>query len=297
MAAALRDKGYTPFLSSRLAETGSTSRLGGLLTAVSSRYVVEHEVLGFTELLPSKAGALKIRTDKGGLTLINVDGPQAGCSPWAGRAAFWTTIQMYATARSLGWRHLVNVAGDINVYMDAPTNPAMEHFRSGWVACGLQGATAGGAEDMTSTIQPSRLSVDSFLVNEPLLPWSLRKSVWARGVTHPQVVGSDHLPVRLVLPPTATRRAASSCTTLMLHPSSAVCGRRSLPHKRPSLAPWLGPTERHTYGSMRAAAMDKVFEHLHAAHDAPARVVGRRQSPPAGSDPMGGDPPESRKRP
>ena len=50
----------------------------------------------------------------------------------------------------------------------------------------------------------------------------------------------------------------------------------------PSLAPWLGPAERHTYGSMPAAAGDKVFEHLHAAHDALARIVGRssRQSAP-----------------
>ena len=50
MAAALRDKGYTPFLSSRLAETGATSTLrgGGLFTAVSSNYVAEHEVLSLT---------------------------------------------------------------------------------------------------------------------------------------------------------------------------------------------------------------------------------------------------------
>ena len=44
VAAALQDKGYTPFFSSWLAETGatSTSRGGGLLTAVSSKYVAEH---------------------------------------------------------------------------------------------------------------------------------------------------------------------------------------------------------------------------------------------------------------
>ena len=47
---------------------------------------------------------------------------------------------------------------------------------------------------------------------------------------------------------------------------------------------------------MPAAAVDKVFEHLHAAHDALARVVGRRQPSPAGTDPAGGDPPESGKR-
>ena len=47
VAAALQDKGYTPFFSSRLAETGvtSTSRGGGLVTSVSSKYVAEHEVL------------------------------------------------------------------------------------------------------------------------------------------------------------------------------------------------------------------------------------------------------------
>ena len=202
VAAALRDKGYTPFLSSRLAETRATSgsRGGGLLNAVSSKYVAEHEVLSFTEIVPGKAAALEICTDGGGLTLINVRGPQAGCSPWAGRAAFWADIQMYATARSLGGRHPVVIAGDTNIYMDATTNPATEHFRVGWEVCGFRRATAGGEEDMTPTLHPSRHRVDTFLVNEPLLPWSLRESVWARGMAHPQVIGSDHLQVRRALP-------------------------------------------------------------------------------------------------
>ena len=64
----------------------------------------------------------------------------------------------------------------------------------------------------------------------------------------------------------------------------------------PSLAPWLGPAEQQAYGSMPTAAVDKVFEHLHAAHDALARVVGRRQPSPAETDLAGGDPPESGKR-
>ena len=46
---------------------------------------------------------------------------------------------------------------------------------------------------------------------------------------------------------------------------------------------------------MPAAAVDKVFEHLHEAHDALAGSVGRRQPFPAGTDPAGGDPTE-RKR-
>ena len=246
MAAALRGKGYTPFFSSWLAETGATStwRGGGLLTAVSSKYVAEHEVLGFTEIVPGKAAATEIRTDRGGLTLINVQGPQAGCSPWAGRAAFWADIQMYATAHSLGGRHPVVIAGDINVYMDTATNPATEHFGAGWEACGFGRATAGGAEDMTPTLHPPRQRVDTFLVNEPLLPWSLRESVWARSMAHPQWSGrttsrsawpcqasSTLQGMQRCPPPTATRRAASSRTTPRPRLSDAACGQRSPPRR------------------------------------------------------------------
>ena len=62
------------------------------------------------------------------------------------------------------------IAGDTNVYMDATSNPATEHFCAGWEACGFRRATAGGEEDMTPTLHPSRHRVDTFLVNEPLLP-------------------------------------------------------------------------------------------------------------------------------
>ena len=309
VAAALRDKGYIPFFSSWLAETGatSTSRGGGLLTAVSSKYVAEHEVLSFTEIVPGKAAALKIRTDGGGLTLINVHGPQAGCSPGAGRAAFWADIQMYATARSLSGRHRAVIAGDTNIYMDATTTPATEHFRAGWEARGFRRAAAGGEEDMTPRLHPSRHRVDTFLVNEPLLPWSLRESVMARGMAHPQLISSDHLPVRLALPGLLSAAGRAAVPTPYSHTEG-----RLLPYDaeaapvqhclwvavtaaqdEPSLAPWLGPAEQHAYESMPAAAVDKVFEHLHAAHDALARPVGRRQPSPAGTDPAEGDPPES----
>ena len=147
-------------------------------------------MVSFSEIIPRKAAALEIRTDGGGLTLINVHGPPAGCSPWAGRAAFWADIQMYATARSLRWRHPVVIAGDTNVYMDATANPATEHFQAGWEACGFRRAMAGSVEDMTPTIHLSRHRVDTFLVSEPLLPWSLRENVWARGKAHPQVIAS-----------------------------------------------------------------------------------------------------------
>ena len=265
VAAALRHKGYTPFFSSWLAETGATStaRGGGLLTAFSSKYLAEHEVLSFRENVPGKAAALEICTDGGGLTLINVHGPEAGCSPLAGRAAFWADIQMYATARSLGGRHPVVIAGDTNVYMDATSNPATKHFRAGWEACGFRRAKAGGAEDMTPTLHPSRHRVDTFLVNEPLLPWSLRESVWARSMAHPQVIGSDQLPVRLALP--GLLNAAGHATMPIPYSHTEGCllpyDAEAAPVKNclsaavtaaqdePSLAPWLGPAEQHVYGS------------------------------------------------
>ena len=305
VAAALRDKGYTPFFSSRLAETGatSTSRGGVLLTAVSSKYVAEHEVLSFTEIVPGKAAALEIRRDGGGRTLINVHGPQAGCSPWAGRAAFWADIQMYATARSLGGRHPVVIAGDTNIYMDATTTPATERFRAGWEACGFRRATAGGKEDMTPTLHPSQHRVDTFLVNEPLLLWSLRESVWARGMAHPWVIGSDHLPVRLALQGLLSAAGGAVVPTpyshmegrLLQYDAEAAPVEHCLwaavtaAQDDPSLGPWLGPAEQHAYGSMPAAVVDKVLEHLHTTHDALARVVGRRQPSPAGTDPAEGD--------
>ena len=172
--------------------------------------MAKHEILSFTENVPGQAAALEIRTEKGGLTLISGHGPQAGSSPWATRAALWADVQMYATARSLGVRHPVVLAGDTSVYMEAATNPATEHFRSGWEACGFRRATASGTEDMSPTLPPLRHWVDTFPVNEPLLPWSLRESVRARGMAHPQVVGLDHLPVCLILPSllTAAGKAA-----------------------------------------------------------------------------------------
>ena len=122
-----------------------------------------------------------------------------------------------------------------------------------------------------------------------------------------QVLGSDHLPVRLALPGLLTAAGRATMPTPYSHTEG-----RLLPHDaeaapvqhclwaavtaaqdEPSLAPWLGPTEQHAYGSMPAAAVHKVFEHLHAAHDALARVVGRWQPSPAGTDPAGGDYPES----
>ena len=307
VSAGLRDRGYTPFFSSRLAETGATCtfRGRGLLTAVSSKYVAEQEVFSFTEIVPGKAAALEIRTDGGGLTLINVHGPQAGCSPWVGCAAFWADIRMYATARSLGGRNPAVIAGDTNVYNDATSNPATERFRAGWEACGFRRATAGGAEDMTPTLHPSRHRVDTLLVNKPLLPWSLRKRVGARGMAHLQVIRSDHLQVCLALPGLLNAAGHATMPTPYSHTEGRLLSydAEAAPvehclwaavtaaQDEPSLAPWLGPAEQHTYGSMPAAAVDKLFKHLHAAHDALACVAGTPAAVPGGDGPGGVGPP------
>ena len=206
---------------------------------------------------PWEGCALEIHTNKGGLTLINVHGPQAGCPPLGGTASVLDDIQMYATVRSLGGRHPVVIAGDTSVYMNAPTNPATEQFRAGWEACGFQRATAGGVEDMNPTLHPSRHRVGTFLVNGPLPPWSLRESVWARGMGHSQVVGSDYLPVRLALPGLLDAAGHAAVPTLDSHrggrllpydseaPSLQRClsAEVTAAQEHPSKAPWLGPAE------------------------------------------------------
>ena len=127
---------------------------------------------------------------------------------------------------------------------------------------------------------------------------------------HPPAIRSDHLPVWLALPGLlhAARHAAvptpyshtEGC--LLPYDTEAAPVQRCLwaavsaAQEEPSLTLWPGPAEQHAHGSMPAAAVDKVFEHLHAAHDALARTVGRRQPSPAGLDPAGGDPPKSGKR-
>ena len=129
-------------------------------------------------------------------------------------------------------------------------------------------------------------------------------------MAHPQVISSDNLPVRLALPGLLNAAGRAAMPTPYNHTEG-----RLLPYDaeaapvqhclwaavtaaqdEPSLAPLLGPAEQQAYGSMPAAAVDKVFQHLRALHDALARVVGRRQPSPAGTDPTEGDPPESRKR-
>ena len=131
---------------------------------------------------------------------------------------------------------------------------------------------------MTPTLHPSRHRVDTFLVNEPLLPWSLRESVWARGMAHPRVIRSDHLPVRLALLGLLNAAGGAAVPTtyshteghLLPYDAEAEPVQRCLwaavtaAQDEPSLVPWLGPAEQHAYGSMPAAALDKVFEHLHA---------------------------------
>ena len=239
VAAALRDKGYIPFFSSRLVATGSTPQGGCLLTTVSCKYVAEHKVVRFTQIVPGKAAALEIRTDKGGLTLINIHHLQASSSPLAGQAAFWDDIQMYAAAYGLGGRHPVVVAGDTNIYMDAITNRAAEHFRSGWEACCFSRGAAGATEDMIPTLQLPQHRMDTFLGNEPLLPWSLQESVLAgrmarRRFLDPKTfrsswscqASSTRREGGRYPPPTATARASSSRTTLMRRPSNAACGQQ-----------------------------------------------------------------------
>ena len=189
--------------------------------------------------------------------------------------------------------------------MDATTDPATEHFRAGWEACGFRRATAGGVEDMTPTLHPSRHRVDTFPVTSPSCRGPCGRASGPAAWRTPRVIGSDHLPVRLALPGLLNAAGLAAMPTpyshmegrLLPYNAEAAPVQRCLwsavtaAQDEPSLAPWLGPAEQHAYGSMPAAAVDKVFEQLHAAHDALARTVGRQQPLPTGTDPAGGDPP------
>ena len=163
---------------------------------------------------------------------------------------------------------------------------------------------------MTRTLHSSRHRGDTILVNERLLPWSLRESIWARGMAQSQVIGSDHLPVCPALPGLLHATGHVAVPTPYSHTEGrhltydteaapvqrCLSAAVSAAQDEPPLAPRLGPAKQHAYGSIPTAAMDKVFEHLHTAHNALEGTVGRLQASPAGSDPPGGKLPESGKR-
>ena len=134
VAAALRDKGYTAFFSSRLAETGatSTSRGGGLLTTVSSKYVAEHEVLSFTEIVPGKAAALEIRTDGE----ASPSSTSTGCKQAAprgrdGRRSGPTYKCMPRHAALVGGTRWSSPATPTSTWMYPPTRPRSTSERAG----------------------------------------------------------------------------------------------------------------------------------------------------------------------
>ena len=105
---------------------------------------------------------------------------------------------------------------------------------------------------MTPTLHPSQHRLDTFLVT--FLFWCLRESVWARGMALPQVIRSDHLPVRLALPGLLNAAAHAAVPgpyshtegRLLPYNGEAVPVQRCLwaavtaAQEEPSLAPWLG---------------------------------------------------------
>ena len=253
VAAALPDKGYNRFIISQLAETGatSTSRGGGLLTGVSSKYVAEQEVLSFTETVPGRSA----RTEEASPSSTSTDHRRAAPRRRDGRRSGPTYKCMPRRAAAVGDTRLSSQETPTSTWMPLPRGLGGLRFLEG------HSRRPGGHDP---TLHPSRHRVDTFSVNEPLLPWSLREGVWARGMAHPQVIGSDHLPVRLALRSLLNAAGHAAILTsyshtegrLLLYDAEAAPVQHCLwaavtaAQDEPSLAPWLGPAEQHAYESM-----------------------------------------------
>ena len=312
LAAELWDKGYTPFFSSRLAETGatSTSRGEGLLTAVSSKYVAEHRVLSFTEIVPGRAAALEIRTDGGGLALINVQGTAGRLLPMGGTGRVLRRHTNVCHGAQPRWETLGGHRRQhqrLHGCHHQPCQGALQSRLEGLRFPEAHGGRRGGHDPQAPPVAAQGGHLPGQRAPPAVVP--MGKRLGPRHGTAPGGrVGSPPGPPG----PAGLLNAAGHAT--MPTPYSHTEGRllpydaEAAPVQRclwtavtaaqdePFLAPWLGPAEQQAYGSMPAATVDKVFEQLHAAHDALARVVGRQQPSPAGTDPARGDPPESGKR-
>ena len=133
VAAALRDKGYTPFFSSRLAETGatSTSRGGGLLTTVSSKYVAEHEVLSFTAIVSGRPRPWEsAQTGEASPSSTSTGHRQAAPRGRDGRRSGQTYKCMPRSAASVGDTLLSSRVTPTSTWMPPPTRPRSTSARA-----------------------------------------------------------------------------------------------------------------------------------------------------------------------
>ena len=114
---------------------------------------------------------------------------------------------MYAAARSRQEAHPVIVGGGFNIWMDVPGLNTTQSFMTSWSACGFAKASGDGSTPLAlSRLTPLR-RLDSFLLNSPTLPWSAQETVWGAGV-HPEILGSDALPIIIRLPLARSSREA-----------------------------------------------------------------------------------------
>ena len=133
VAAALRDKGYTAFLSSQLAETGATStpRGGGLLTAVSSKYVAEHEVLIWKLSQGGPRPWRSARTEGASPSSTSTGRKQAAPCGRDGRRSGPTYKCMPRHAASVGGTRWSSPATPTSTWMSPPTRPRSTSERAG----------------------------------------------------------------------------------------------------------------------------------------------------------------------
>ena len=239
------------------------------------------------DIVLGKAMALDVVTAGGTLTVINVHG--SGSDSWASKASFSADVAMYAAAKSAGGVWPVLIAGDFSVWLESPGHPTTRRFTALWDKCGFLRRGDAAEEDR----QPTRAghTLNSFLLNTPLVAWAMREGPHLTPGRSPASLGFDHGPVVLSIPlAVAAKERSKQLARGRLHTIGPDSPRvreaaAAVPQRacdKPALRGWLS-SDQNT-ATMGTPGVQAVFDLLYAFHDEVSRVTGVRM--PSGTDPQ-----------
>ena len=237
------------------------------------------------DIFLGKAMALDVVTASGALRVINVHGPGSGGDSWASKASFRTDVAIYARAKSAGGTRPVLVGGDFNILLVSPGHPTTRRFVALWEQRGFLRAGHAAEEDR----QPTRAGykLDSFLLNAPMVPWTMRERPYPVPRRSPAALASDHGPVVLRIPlavatkETMTRLAYSHAQGRIYAMRADLSGVREAAAAvvqqacdDPALREWLSSDQdTATTGTPEVRA---VFHVLYAFRDEVSQMTGVR---------------------